>query len=73
MRDVGVFPSQVKNAPVVHHRGTEVVVLLEAELANVPAVGIHDITHADVDPCIAGHALERCRRDENDPAVRQIT
>ena len=40
VRDVGVFPARVEDAAVGHHRGIEVVVLIEAQPAHARAVGV---------------------------------
>ena len=72
MRDVGVLPAQVENPAVIHHRGAEVMILLETQLTHVAAVGVHQVSHPDVDRGIARHTLERCRRDKSDVVVRQV-
>lgn len=71
MRQVGVFPAKVKEPAVVHHHGIEVVVLLEAKLADIPAVGIHAVEHGHVAE-VAGHALKAGRAAEGDPPVGQV-
>ena len=48
------------------------MILLEAELTDVPAVRIHAVEHADDHAGVAGNALERRRGHERDLAARQI-
>jgi len=70
--DVGVLPAQVENPAVVHHRGAEVMVLFETKLADIAAVGIHQIGHTHVNAGVAWNALKRSCRDKGYLAVRHV-
>jgi len=73
VRRVGVLPSRVKHAPVVEHRGTPIVLLVEAELADVAPVGVHEVQRGHVRAAVhAGNPHEIRRRGEDDPAVGQV-
>ena len=73
VRRVGVFPAGIQDAAVVEHRRAPVVVLVEGELADVLAVGVHDeqVRHL-VAAAHAGHAVETAGRAEDDPPVGQV-
>ncbi len=73
VRRVGVLPAAVQHAAVVQHRRAPVVFLVEAQLADVLAVGVHAVQDGDVRAAVhARHADEAGRGGEQDPAVGQI-
>ncbi len=73
VRCVGVLPAQVQHPAVFQHRGAPVVLLVEAELADVAPIGIHPVQvrhpRAAID---ARHGCKRGGRGEDDPPVGQI-
>ena len=70
MRRVAVLPAGEHHAAVVHHGGTPVVILVEAEAADAGAVGVHDVQVGDlVVAAHARHALEAGGRVVDDPLV----
>ena len=58
MRNVRVFPAQVQEPAVIGQGQAVIVVLIEAELTDGLAVGVHAVGHGHVDRRIARHALQ---------------
>jgi len=74
MGRVRIFPARIEDSSVIEHGRAPVVVLVETQLADARAVGIHDVQIGDgVAAAHAGNALETAGGIENNPAVRQIT
>ena len=73
VRCIRILPSRKQDPTVVEHRRAPVVVLIEAEHADVRAVGMHDaqIGHG-IASCHAGDPLETPGRCKDDPAVREV-
>ena len=73
MGRIAVLPARIQYSTIMKKRGAPVVVLVETELADVLAVGIHD---AEVgNPCAAadtGHALKTPRGSEDDLSAWQV-
>ena len=74
VRRIGILPSGVEHAAVVEHGRAPVVVLVEAELTNSRAVGVHAAEIGDRVPSThAGHAVKAPRRAEHDASIGQVT
>ncbi|MEE8455633.1 MAG: hypothetical protein V3R90_12950, partial [Limibaculum sp.] len=71
--DIGVFPAGIEHASVAHHGGIEVVILIEAQSADVRTVVVHDaeVGHLVISP-FARDRLETGRGTEQDPIVPQV-
>ena len=73
MRGVGVFPAGVEDGAIVEHGRAPILVLIEAQLADAGAIGIH---FADIGDRVAAadtrYALEAAGGGEEDLAAGQI-
>ena len=73
VRRVGVLPARVEDAAVVHDGRAPVVVLVEAELADLAGRAVEQVEVRDlVRAGDAGDALEDARRVEEDSPVGQV-